>query len=197
MSISEFDNGYWYATEIKQFAQQIGIKSTTKLRKDELEVLIKQFLKSGEVIQASRNTMKIAQLKDSDAGLQLNQQIINYTNNKETKDFIESESLKLDPDFKRKSGSRYRLNRWREQEIAKGRLITYADLVTEYIRLNQHQGAYPQEAAGRYINFLANYLADRPESSRESAIQAWKELKGLDIPKTYDAWKARRDKKRG
>jgi hypothetical protein len=37
MTVAEFDNGYWYATEIKEFAQAIGIPHSNKLRKDELE----------------------------------------------------------------------------------------------------------------------------------------------------------------
>ena len=37
MTLTEFDNGYWYATELKEFAEAIGIPSATKLRKDELE----------------------------------------------------------------------------------------------------------------------------------------------------------------
>ena len=37
MTVTQFDNGYWYATEIKAFAKTIGIPSVNKLRKDELE----------------------------------------------------------------------------------------------------------------------------------------------------------------
>jgi len=37
MTSTQFDNGYWYATEIKNFAKRIGIPFASKLRKDELE----------------------------------------------------------------------------------------------------------------------------------------------------------------
>lgn len=43
MSLDEFDNGYWYATQLKTFATQIGVPSASKLRKDELERAIKFF----------------------------------------------------------------------------------------------------------------------------------------------------------
>ncbi|MCB0280568.1 MAG: hypothetical protein KDD94_13755, partial [Calditrichaeota bacterium] len=70
-----------------------------------------------------------------------------------------------------------------------GKQITYGDLVHEYIGLNQHEGSFKQARSGRYINFLANFMADNPSASREEAISTWKELKNLDIPKTYADWK--------
>ncbi len=36
MTPEQFDNGYWYATELKEFAARIGIPSSSALRKDEL-----------------------------------------------------------------------------------------------------------------------------------------------------------------
>jgi hypothetical protein len=36
MTEEEFDNGYWYALEVKAFAVELGILSAAKLRKDEL-----------------------------------------------------------------------------------------------------------------------------------------------------------------
>ncbi len=44
MTVTQFDNGYWYATELKTFAKAIGIPSAGKLRKDELEKAIISFL---------------------------------------------------------------------------------------------------------------------------------------------------------
>jgi len=46
MTSTQFDNGYWYATELKDFAERIGIPSASKLRKDELERAIKVFLQT-------------------------------------------------------------------------------------------------------------------------------------------------------
>src|SRR6266699_3312137 len=34
MTQAQFDNGYWYATELKEFAKTVGIPSTSRLRKD-------------------------------------------------------------------------------------------------------------------------------------------------------------------
>ena len=43
MTVNEFENRYWYATELKDFAQVLGIPSASKLRKDELERAIRSF----------------------------------------------------------------------------------------------------------------------------------------------------------
>ena len=49
MTLTKFDNGYWYATELKEFAEAIGIPSAAKLRKDELEKAIKLYLATGKI----------------------------------------------------------------------------------------------------------------------------------------------------
>jgi len=97
--------------------------------------------------------------------------------------------MKIAPDFKEKPGSRYRLNRWREEQIGKGIKITYGDLIRRFIELSLVEGPFPQVSHGRYINFLSDYSAGEESASHNEAIQAWKTLKNLDIPKTYSAWK--------
>ncbi len=49
MTQAQFDNGYWYATELKEFAKTVGIPSASRLRKDGLEKAIKVFLKAGKI----------------------------------------------------------------------------------------------------------------------------------------------------
>src|SRR5436190_13879265 len=96
----EFDKGYWYADEIKVFAKQLGIANSSKLRKDELEQLIKHFLTTGEVISSNRKNLVKPSKKDLDAGLTTSLPIINYTSNKQTKTFIETEARKIVPELK-------------------------------------------------------------------------------------------------
>ena len=191
MTVAQFDNGYWYALEIKAFANDIGIPSASKLRKDELEELIKHFLRTGHVKSPTRKTLNRSRVRDVEKGLNLKLPVVSYTNDKETKDFIETEALKIAPQQKRKSGVRYRLNRWREQQIDKGIKITYRDLVREYIRLNQVQGSFPQvkTPSGRYINFLSDFLAGEKNATRAHALKAWEQLKKAEIPKNYREWK--------
>ena len=192
MSLSQFDNGYWYATEIKAFAKDIGIVGISKLRKDELEILIRKFLKTGAVSKSQRHLSNLDGAKDSVIGLSLKLPVRKYTNNKETKDFIVKFAKKMDKDFKEKPGARYRLNRWREEQDAKGKRITYGDLVKQFITLCSTKGPFPQAPSGRYVNFLSDYLAEEKDASREKALDAWRELKRLDIPKNYRSWKKHR-----
>jgi SAP domain-containing new25 len=189
MTEAQFDNGYWYAVEVKAFAKDLGIPAPAKLRKDELEKLIRHFLRTGKIKSPSRKNLKQWGLSDNERGLSLSLPIVRYTSNRETKDFIVREALKLDPHLRRKSGARYRLNRWREEKINRGVKITYLDLVKQYLKLNQVEGRFAQAPTGRYINFLSDFLSTEENATRAAAIKAWHELKKLDIPKNYQAWK--------
>ena len=189
MTVEQFDNGYWYAVQIKAFAEEIGIPLASKLRKDELERLIKHFLLTGKVKRPARKNIARSGIRDIDKGLKLKLPIVNYTSNKETKAFIVQEALKIVPGLKRKSGARYRLNRWREEQIDKGIKITYEDLVKQYVKLNQLEGSFPQAASGRYVYFMSDFLRGERNATREQAIKAWNQLKKLTIPKTYRDWK--------
>src|ERR1041385_6969595 len=111
MTVEQFDNGYWYALEIKAFAVDIGIPAASRLRKDELEELIKPFLRTGRVINSTRKTLSRSGIRDVERGLSLTLPVVSYTNDRETKDFIVREAQKIAPKLKRKSGARYRLNR--------------------------------------------------------------------------------------
>src|SRR5213080_1325638 len=188
MTLTQFDNGYWYATELKTFAETIGFPSAGKLRKDELERAIRLFLKTGEIKNPAKRNLSMSGIKDIERGLRLDLLVVVYTNDKETKDFLEREAQKLARGLKRKSGVRYRLNRWREERLIKGVKLTYGDLVKEYIRLNQTKEPFAQIPHGRYINFISDFLAAEKVATREQAIRAWEKLKTLDVPKNYRSW---------
>lgn len=189
MSVSQFDNGYWYAVELKNFARKIGIQSTSKLRKDEIEQAIKHFLKTGDTNPLVKRQLTKQGIRDIEIGLSLDLQIIHYTSNKITKAFIVAEAEKIAPGLKKKSGARYRLNRWREEQITSGKKITYGDLVRQYIVLNQSEGSFDQIPSGRYINFISDFMKDQPDAPRSNVIKAWEQIKKLGAPKTYAAWK--------
>src|SRR5207248_11120538 len=125
MTLTEFDNGYWYATQLKEFAEAIGIPSAAKLRKDELEKAIKLYLVTGKIENPTKRSLSTAGVKDVELGLRLDLPVVLYTNHKETKDFLEREAQRFVPSMKRKSGVRYRLNRWREEQLMTGIKLTY------------------------------------------------------------------------
>ena len=197
MRVTQFDHGYWYATELKGFAKALGIPSAGKLRKDELERAIRVFLLTGAIVQTPTRRLSLSapRMRDVDLGLHLGLPVVGYINDAETKHFLEVEAQKLAPGLKRRSGVRYRLNRWREAQILKGAQITYGDLVKEYVRLNQSTERFAQIPHGRYVNFMSDFLAAQTGAAKEQAIKAWSILKTMDAPKTYSGWVRARSRK--
>ena len=189
MTEKEFDNGYWYADELRTFAKELKIPSASKLRKDELEKAVKYFLRTGKVKNPTKRNLKKTGEKDINKGLSLTLKVVHYTSNKQTKEFIVTQAKKIVPNLREKSGVRYRLNRWREEQITSGEEITYGDLVKKYIELNESEEPFARIPHGRYINFVADFLANEKSATREQAIKHWENLKELDIPKTYKSWK--------
>ena len=177
MTLTQFDNGYWYATELKEFAETIGVPSANKLRKDELEKAIKLFLETGRIKSPTKRSLSTPGAKDVERGLGLYLPVVVYTNDRETKDFLEEEAQNFAPGLQRKSGARYRLNRWREEQLVKGVKLTYGDLVEEYVRLNQTRGPFAHIPHGRYINFVSDFFAAEKGATREQATKAWEKLK--------------------
>ena len=188
MTQVQFDNGYWYAAELRELAKTIGIPSAGRLRKDELEKAIKVFLKTGRIESPTKRSLSASGPKDIEQALSLTLPVAVYTNDKETKDFLEREAQKLVPGLKRKSGVRYRLNRWREEQLVNGVKITYGDLVKEYVRLNLTKEPFAQIPIDCYVNFMSDFLAGERGATREQALRAWKKLKKLDVPKNYRSW---------
>jgi hypothetical protein len=188
MTSTQFEHGYWYATELKLFAETIGIPFASKLRKDELEKAITIFLETGKIKSPTKRSLSTSGVKDVERGLSLNLPVVAYTNDRETKTFLEREAQNLAPGLKRKSGVRYRLNRWREEQLVNGVRLTYRDLVEEYVRLNQTMEPFAQIPHGRYVNFVSDFLAGEKDATRARATKAWERLKTLDLPKNYRSW---------
>jgi len=188
MTETEFDNGYWYAGDLKKFAEDIGVPSAGRLRKDELEQAVKHFLRTGNAKNFARRTLTKSGPRDVDRGLRLDLPVVHYTSNRETKDFIERQAAKLESGFKRKSGTRYLLNRWREEQLRKGRRIAYGDLVRQAIELNKTKDGPLRVEHARYINFISDFMKANKHAPMGEAIAAWNVVKEFDTPKTYQAW---------
>jgi len=196
MTLREFENGYWYLDQLKQFAERIGVPAAKKLRKDEIETAIVIFLRTGKAALPTKRSLRKTGVKDVERGLHLKLRIENYTSNRETKDFIIEQARMMAPDVREKSGVWYRLNRWREEQITRGEHPTYGDLVQRYVALNKMQ-RFDRIPYRCYINFVADFLEADARATRAEAIAAWGELKELDVPKDYASWvKARAKRKR-
>ena len=201
MTLRDFENGYWYLDQLKNFAQGIGIPAAKKLRKDELEKAIVGFLRTGKAESPTKRSLRREGVKDVERGLDLKLRIENYTSNRETKDFIVEQAHLMAPEVREKSGVWYRLNRWREDQITSGTNPTYGDVVRQYIALNRME-RFEKIPYRCYINFVAEFLAaDKGATdkrmTRAEAIAAWAELKRLDVPKDYASWIKARAKQKG
>jgi len=196
MTLRDFENGYWYLDQLKNFAERIGIPAAKKLRKDELEKAIVAFLRTGNAVLPTKRSLRKTGVKDVERDLNRKLRIENYTSNRETKDFIVEQARLMAPGVREKSGVWYRLNRWREEQITSGEHPTYGDLVRQYIVLNKME-RFERVPHGRYINFVADFLKADKRATRAEAIAAWTELKDLDVPKDYVAWVKARAKRKG
>jgi len=196
MTLRQFEHGYWYATEIKTFAQSLGVPGAGKLRKDELEKAIRHFLAHGTVAIPTKRSLSRSGVKDVELGLRLDRRVVLYTNDRETKTFLEREARKLDPAHTRRSGSRYRFNRWREAQLTRGVPLTYRDLVKEWVRLNRPETKYRRVPIVCYVNFLSDFMAANPGTPMAAAIRAWKTVKRMNSRNTYRAFDAKRKDRR-
>ena len=196
MTLRDFENGYWYVDQLKNFAQRIGIPAAEKLRKDELEKAIVAFLRTGKAALPTKRSLRKTGVKDVERGLNLKLRIENYTSNRETKAFIVEQAGMLAPQVREKSGVWYRLNRWREDQMTSGKHPTYGELVRQYIVLNT-MPRFEKIPHGRYVNFVAEFLAADTGATRSEAIAAWAELKALAVPKDYASWIKARAKRKG
>jgi hypothetical protein len=195
MTVRDFENGYWYLDQLKDFAKRIRIPAAKKLRKDELEKAIVAFLRTGNAALPTKRSLRKTGVRDLERGLKLKLRIENYTSNRETKHFVIEQARVIAPDVREKSGVWYRLNRWREEQITSGKHPTYDDLVRQYIDLNK-MDRFERIPHGRYINFVADFLEADKRATRADAIAAWTELKELDVPKDYVSWVKARAKRK-
>jgi len=189
MTIKEFENKYWYMSELKELAKSLKIPFDSKTRKDQLEEMIFQFLQTGIVSKKNSSKIKSCNVDILD----LNSFVDNFRNTKETWKFINTEMDKRAPGLKIKSGAKYWLNRWIENKLSHGEKITYNDVICEYIRLNKTEGKLPQIPSCKFNNFISDYLANEKNATREDALEAWKKLKDMKIKKDYITWKNKKN----
>lgn len=187
MSPDTFDAAYFYATDLKAFAREIGIK-TGNLRKTEIEDLIRSFLATRVVPHAVITPPRISQhQRDS---LTASTQVVNYVGDKKTKAFLLSLVHAVSPNIKPKSGQWYWLNDWRRKQQSSKAQFTYQMVADHLLSLMQTRGKLPQIPSARMNNFITDFQSDPENSSvsRDDILQAWDQLKRHPGPKTYDAY---------
>ncbi len=191
MSVEEFDNGYFYAAELKQFARELGVTVGNR-RKFELEDLIRERLSTGRVpTRKPVMPRKAGQARDK---LAPDVVVTNYVGDKTTKDFL-LECVRAEaPGARDKSGQWYWLNDWRRAKQEAGARFTYRDLASRLRELMQVEGRLSQIPSARMNNFVTDLRADprNPAIPRDQVIEAWRWLKQQTGPNTYAEYRRRR-----
>src|SRR5260370_3890838 len=88
MTETDFDNGYWYAEDLKTFAEKIGVPSARRLRKDELEQAVTTFLRTGDPKSFARRDLTKFGPPDVDLGLRLALPVCHCPSSPPTQNFI-------------------------------------------------------------------------------------------------------------
>ena len=189
MSVKEFDDNYFYAAELKNFARQLGI-AVGRRRKLELEALIREFLRTGIIPPAQPEAdQRSGGSRDRLAAETI---VRAYVDDRRTKAFLRDLVHARVPGLKEKSGQWYRLNEWRRTQLRAGQRITYADLGNRLLELMRWEGRFPRIPAGRFNNFVTDFWADPANKgkTRADAVAAWERIKSVPGPKTYEAYAA-------
>lgn len=190
MSVEEFEKGYFYATELKAFAKELGIDVGT-LRKNEVEDHIKARLSGSKDTPLPKNVSN-RKTRGSLDRLSPDSYVVNYVSDKATKAFLKEEiSRTRGRDFKDKSGQWYWLNDWRKEQIRNNRKITYRELIDRLYELMTTKGRLPRIPSTRFNNFITDFLAD-PENeaaTRQEAMDEWERLKKMPVQKNYQEYK--------
>ncbi len=189
MSVEEFNDGYYYAADLKVFARQLGI-AVGRRHKLEVEASIREFLRTGSVPLA-RPEIGQRRGKQRDE-LAAGTIVRNYVDDRSTKAFLLDLVHARAPSVKDKSGQWYWLNNWRRTQLQSGTNITYADLADRLLELMCTEGRLPRLPAARFNNFITDFRTDpvNKRKSRTEAVAAWEHIKSVPGPKTYEAYAA-------
>ena len=184
MSVEEFDNGYFYASELRAFARDLGI-TVGNFRKFELEELIREFLQTGKV--PDRKPVLPRKAGEARDVLKADTTVTNYVGDKKTKAFLLELVYAEAPGLSKKSGQWYWLNDWRRKRQEAQDCFTYRDLAGHLRTLMQTKGRLPRCPSARMNNFITDFVADPINAGipREEVLKAWNWLKEQPGPKTY------------
>ena len=188
MSVAEFDAAYFYASDLRKFAGELGI-SVGNFRKIEVENLIREFLATG-VVPAKQPTLPRKDNKSRDV-LEEQTIVVNYVGDKATKSFLLALVWERNPHARNKSGQWYWLNDWRRSQQERGDEFTYGDVAGKLLDLMETEGKLPPIPSARMNNFITEFQADpiNSGSTRNDVLKAWSVLKAASGLKTYEYYK--------
>ena len=182
--MEEFNNGYFYVSDLRTFARELGI-TVGNFRKFELEELIREYLRTGKVPDRKPvSPRKTGTVRDV---LKEETVVTNYVGDRKTKAFLLELVHAEAPGLRNKSGQWYWLNDWRRKRQVARERFTYRDLAGHLRMLMQTRGRLPQILSARMNNFITDFRADPANAgiSRDEVLKAWNWLKAQPGPNTY------------
>lgn len=184
MSVEEFDNGYFYAGDLKVFARCLGL-AVGNFRKFELEELIRESPLTGKT--PDRKPIMPRKTGEARDRLKPDTVVANYIGDRKTTAFLLELVHAEAPELGRKSGQWYWLNDWRRKKQEARARFTYRDLAGHLRVLMQTEGRLPQIPPARMNNFITDFRADPANAGipRKETLKAWNRLKAQPGPKTY------------
>lgn len=180
LNAETFKQFYWLKSELTDFCVQVGLSSSGM--KPEIAKRIYTFLKTGKKLKPGQAAKGVP---DSARPLTPKTIVINYKNDPVTRQF-----------FTKHIGSHFkfsaRVNIFRKAALAKGKKITYGDLIKEWLReyeLRKDKNVQlPIMQSCEYNQFTRDYYAANPRAPRTAVIAAWKQARTLAGAHTYQAW---------
>ena len=191
MTVDEFDAAYFYASDLKKFAAELGI-SVGNSRKIDLEELIRDYLATG-IVSTKKPTLPRKDKKNRDM-LKEQTTVVNYVGDKSTKSFWLELVRNRNPNVKDKSGQWYWLNDWQRHHQERGAKFTYGDIADKLLSLMETESHLPPIPSARMNNFITEFQADPCNSGlkRKDILKAWDVLKATSGPKTYERYRSLR-----
>jgi len=172
------------AAELKEIRNQSRDSVGNSLRKENLK-RPQHFIRTGEskTLASEVSQRRVFECRQS---LSLDLSVVNYTSNKKTKDSFEREAAKLSLG-QRASGTRYC------ESLARGAArqrqaahLSGSGRASHRTQQDRHGPLRIEHA--RLHQFHSDFMAADKKAAREEAVKAWKELKAMDAPKTYESW---------
>jgi hypothetical protein len=155
--------------------------------KNELNRRVELFLKTGEV--SEEKPARSAGLPDSQLGLTLDRQVVNYKSDPATRLFFK----KHIPEF---AGFSAYVQKWLKERLAKGDVLTYAEVIAEHKRFLQEKSAAKSTGmpgqvthdSCQFNQFLIDYSHDHGPKAHSSK-EAWRLVRDFAGDKTYARYK--------
>lgn len=178
LSLQVFKNYYWDKKELLAFCRNEGL--STSGNKIDLINLVEYFLQTGK----NMHSPKITRVKkwDSDNIITKNTQVIHYKNDAKTRAFFEKEI-----------GKNFHFNSYLRQfgkKSNKDLNLTYADLIKGWKQVEQQklEPSYKSniEKQFEFNQFQRDFSTKAKQKTRKELIAAWKLIRSIPGPNTYD-----------